>query len=411
MAMHESLTSDSLLVPQDPYVTWGLLVSRDRYERSPILPSIRNKQHRCFLARNAIFHSLQFLKIGAGARVLVPAFICKTVIEPIVAAGAKVDFYEVDRSCHADFADLETKIERDTAAVLAVHYYGFPQKIEQFRDVCDRHRLYLIEDCAHVLRGYIGDRLMGTFGDVSIFSWRKFLPVYDGGVLMLNDTGCNAQISWANESALFTLKVLINLVERALKQSRMNLVKRTYRVLQTAKQQLRHRLIGESIDRAQNLSIDSNNPMFDPSVADVPMSRLSQWVMSHSNVDAIIARRRQNYLYLEEKLTSIPGVTLFANGLPAGVCPWMLPCFLDDMPNAHVPLRQRGVPASSWSGVVPPDLSRDKFPGAKFLYEHLVCLPIHQNLQEKDLDAMVEMVRLVRDSHVGFAPDGERAVA
>jgi len=115
--------------------------------------------------------------------VLVPAYICASAVEPIEAFGAKVVFYEVGRDCLPDVSDLEAKIDDRTRAVLAVHYFGFPCGIRQIRKICDRHGLSLIEDCAHVLRGEDGGQPLGTFGEASVFSWRKFLPLYDGGEL------------------------------------------------------------------------------------------------------------------------------------------------------------------------------------------------------------------------------------
>ena len=139
-----------------------------------------------FWARNAIYHCLNLLNIKPGSRVLLPAYICRAAVDPFLAYGLHVDFYSVKSDCAADIGDIQARITADTKAVLAAHYFGFPQEIQQIRDLCDRYQIALIEDCAHVLTGEIGGRPMGTFGDAAIFSWRKFLPVYDGGELVMN---------------------------------------------------------------------------------------------------------------------------------------------------------------------------------------------------------------------------------
>jgi hypothetical protein len=48
-------------------------------------------------------------------------------------------------------------------------------------------------------------------------------------------------------------------------------------------------------------------------------------------------------------------------------------------------LRSQGIPATTWGGVIHPSLPLGQFPSARFLYDNLVFLPVHQSLKEKDL--------------------------
>ena len=66
-----------------------------------------------------------------------------------------------------------------------VHYFGFPQDMAAIAELCREQRLYLIEDCAHVFGAQPALEL-GKHGDVSVFSWRKFLPLFDGCDLLIN---------------------------------------------------------------------------------------------------------------------------------------------------------------------------------------------------------------------------------
>ena len=104
-----------------------------------------------FLARNAIYHSLRLLDIPRGANVLAPAYVCRAAIDPLLAYGLNVSFYAVKQDCRPDFDDIEQKITEKTKAVLVAHYFGFPAPVRRLRDLCDKHGLSLIEDCAHVL--------------------------------------------------------------------------------------------------------------------------------------------------------------------------------------------------------------------------------------------------------------------
>jgi perosamine synthetase len=126
-----------------------------------LLPSFRqnksfyslsgNAVQHLFWARNAIYHGLSALGLNPGDNVLVPAFHCTSVVEPILQYGAEVKFYDINLDVSPDLEDLRSKIDRKTRAILAIHYFGFPQPIQKFRELCRAHKLYLIEDCAHVL--------------------------------------------------------------------------------------------------------------------------------------------------------------------------------------------------------------------------------------------------------------------
>ena len=84
-----------------------------------------------------------------------------------------------------------------------------------------------------------------------------------------------------------------------------------------------------------------------------------------------------------------------------------MPLFFEGMPSAHLPLRDLGIPAVTWGGVRYPAISKQDFPDADFLYDNLVFLPIHQCLEEKDLDLIIEAAGSVRQKSLSFAHAGQ----
>ena len=389
-----STDSNRFLIPKDPLLSWKFLAHRSRCVRLPGLAKTA-RRYLFFWGRNAIYYSLKALDILPGDRVLVPAYICAAAVEPILGYGAEAVFYEIRSDCLPDLADLEAKIDARTRAVLTVHYFGFPLGIQQFRALCDRHRLFLIEDCAHVLQGEVDGRPLGTFGEASVFSWRKFLPLNDGGELILNRWRREPDVEWRKESALFTLKVVKNLVDQLVGPTSHPAVRIPHRCLQSSKNTFLH-LLGGSGQKGQALSVDSNSARFDPEMVDLPITRLSRLILDRSAIGAIAAKRRENYLQLQAEISLIGGIKLLFPDLPAGVCPWVLPLFFEGIPNAHKPLREMGIPAVTWGGVRHPAISRSEFPSSDFLYENLVFLPVHQDLQRKDLEQIVDAIKAVR---------------
>jgi dTDP-4-amino-4,6-dideoxygalactose transaminase len=71
----------------------------------------------------------------------------------------------------------------------------------------------------------------------------------------------------------------------------------------------------------------------------------------------------------------------------------------DGVANAHVILRQHGIPAGNWDGVRPPEATQGASPVADRLYEDLIFLPVHQCLEEDDLWTMVKIIKRVVGEH------------
>lgn len=385
------------LLPQEPSPGWEFFAFLPKLE---LKGSSGPGACRFFWARNAIYHALGALKISRNAHVLLPAYICKTAVEPFVAYGTEVEFYGIDRNCQPDLAEIESKIGPRTEAVLAVHYFGFPQEIRAFREICDRHNLALIEDCAHVLRRKTPEIALGAYGDASVFSWRKFVPVYDGGDLSLGKSHSFPQINWQKESQAFTLKVTNSLANRMIDHSPHPLARTAAITIESAKRIWKCLQVTGPKDALAFL--DSNSPSFDHELVNRPMSRMSRWLFRHSDMDGIVSRRKENYLYLENLLRPMKGIRLLHENLPPDVCPLILPLFFDDLPNAHFHLRSLGIPATAWDFVKPQELDLRRFPNAAFLYDNLTFLPIHQSLTRESLNligAAVQEVRRLGNMH------------
>ncbi len=372
--------------PKDPVPSWRFF----KFRRTQLSP-VRGGENRLefFWARNGLFHALSLHDISAGRRVLVPSYICSSAVEPILACGADVDFYRIDRSCGADFLDIERQIRPATVALVAVHYFGAPQPIEKFAEICERYGLLLVEDCAHVLVGEYEGKPLGSFGDVSFFSWRKFLPIYDGATLFLMARAVRQVAGKVRrERALLTLRVFVNLLERWANR-RGGWFRRTVAGLLNAIQRSRNSI--RASDRSEQMPrrIDSNDDQFDLESADLPMTRLSRSLIRHADVPAIVAARRANYEYLQRALASIDGVSPLWKDLPLGIAPWVFPVLIERGREVLASMRAAQIPVVSWSGVCHASLPRDLYADADFLYDNLLFLPLHQDLSSCELEEIV----------------------
>jgi hypothetical protein len=130
-------------------------------------------------------------------------------------------------------------------------------------------------------------------------------------------------------------------------------------------------------------------------MADFPMSRLSKHLLAHFPILNIASKRRANYCHLLERISPLKGVQPLFERLAPGIVPWVLPLTIGKRPDAHTALRALGIPAVTWGGVRDQRISAREFPEADFLYEHLVFLPIHQDLNAAHLELIADAVARV----------------
>jgi dTDP-4-amino-4,6-dideoxygalactose transaminase len=376
------------IIPRDPRLSAGMLLSSRSHGQDPSLFETRTTYY-VFWARSAIYHGLGLLGLAPGDGVLVPSYHCSAAVEPILRYGAEVRFFRIRRDCTPDFDDIVARLDGKTRAIMAIHYFGFPQPIQLFRKLCDERGLYLIEDCAHVLVGVANGARLGTLGDISIFSWRKLLPLYDGGQLVVNNGSLRGRPSFQRGGILFTLKAGKNVLDALLdgtgwvRQSTSLVLRAPYAVA---------RYLLRRVERpVAVLGVDNRALGLDRASLTLPMSLLSRRLVRTADVSRIVGRRRENYAALVEDLRRLRVEPLLAE-LPNGVCPWVCPVFFPGRRDVHLALREHGLPASTWGGVVHPSLRRADFPDADFLYDNLVFLPIHQSLCQADLQTMLAVV-------------------
>jgi len=382
----------SFIVPKDPRPSWGSLALRQSEPPIAGLPQA-SRRVPLFWARNAIYHALRAFKIGTGDEVLAPAYICSAAIEPILAAGAKVALYDVERDASVDLQALEAAVSSRTRALVLVHYFGFPNDAAGVRALCDRHDLFLIEDCAHVQSGSVAGRALGTWGDASVFSWRKFFPLFDGGELILNRADCELNFQPAHESVLFTLRAAKNVLESSFAKPQIISTPPLGDSVETSNQSASSNG-NAGTRRSGPLGVDNNSPSFQSEMVNFPMSRTSRFLLECADFPAAARARRENYKFLAEAMRDLAGVRPLFAELPESIVPYVFPAVFD-APDSHLPLRRAGIPAVSWEGVRHAMAGKREFPGAGFLYDHAVSLPVHQDLTRADLEAIVRTVRAV----------------
>ena len=136
---------------------------------------------------DALVVALRALDLEPGDEVLVPAFSFFATAEAVIWAGGVPIFADVEAATlNLDLTDAEHRLTPRTVGIIGVHLYGRPFDAEATRALCDRHRLWLLEDAAQAQGAAWRGRKVGTIGDLAAWSFypSKNLGCFgDGGAI------------------------------------------------------------------------------------------------------------------------------------------------------------------------------------------------------------------------------------
>ncbi|MBN2357002.1 DegT/DnrJ/EryC1/StrS family aminotransferase [candidate division KSB1 bacterium] len=139
----------------------------------------------------ALHIAMMALDIKAGDEVIVPVNTFFATPEAVSLSGAKPVFIDCEPEYYnVDINLIEPAITPKTRAIVAVNLYGQPAQLEKIREIAEKHRLLLIEDCAQSHLATLNGRLTGTFGVCGCFSFYpgKNLGAYgEGGAVTMDD--------------------------------------------------------------------------------------------------------------------------------------------------------------------------------------------------------------------------------
>lgn len=141
-------------------------------------------------ATSALHLALEACGVRAGDEVLVPTLTFASTGEVVVHLGAKPVLVDcLPDSFNIDPDKIEAKITSRTKAIMPVHYGGQPCHMDRILEIAKKHGLKVVEDAAHALPAHYGDRVVGTIGDVTCFSFyaNKTITTGEGGMITTND--------------------------------------------------------------------------------------------------------------------------------------------------------------------------------------------------------------------------------
>ena len=128
--------------------------------------------------------------IGAGDEVIVPSFTFAATANSVALTGATPVFADIAADDFTlDPASVEASITEHTKAIMPVHLYGHPAKMDKLRAIADSHGLLLFEDAAQAHGASLNGTPVGAFGEFAMFSLypNKNMTSGEGGMVSCSD--------------------------------------------------------------------------------------------------------------------------------------------------------------------------------------------------------------------------------
>src|SRR3989344_4136048 len=118
--------------------------------------------------RSCLYSLLLSLGLKSEDQVLLQAYTCVAVPDPILWSGAKPVYIDINtETLNMDPKDLKRKITSHSKVLIIQHTFGNPADLEELLKIARQHKLFIIEDCAHALGSEFQGRKIGSFGDAA----------------------------------------------------------------------------------------------------------------------------------------------------------------------------------------------------------------------------------------------------
>ena len=342
-----------------------------------------------YRARNAIYYLFRALKsTNDTLTVLVPDYNSGNEVLALEAAGATVHYYAVGPDGQADPAEVERLCAAHHPDVLyVIHYLGWPQPVQQFAAVCRARGMWMVEDCALALLSDAQTQPLGTFGHWSIFCLYKTLPLPNGACLVQNSERLEPleRLGLRHAGLPSVLGQTAELVVRGIRSRADGL---------GAAMQSMKRAAGRAAGAMDVARTSVGDIGFNLAEVDLAMSELSMRLLKRLDFERIRSQRIANYRQLAAELDG--RVNALHSDLPDGVCPLFFPILVDDKRSTAALLKERGVDALQfWNYGARHAEAREASEGghSSFLRQHVLGLPIHQDLTARHMSHVAEQVR------------------
>lgn len=241
--------------------------------------------------RSAIKYLIDNLLEKKYTKILLPSYLCESIVKSVTLSNINVDFYKVYETLDIDIKDIRSKLD-DNTCLFIINYFGFEHKkdtIEQLKEIKQTNTI--IEDCTHSILSNIT-----SLGHYQIASMRKWIGIPDGALIISKEQDISSNIELVYDKFV---------IHRLLGQ----LFKNEY-------------IEGKNIEKDKFLKlINDAEKYYENEFKISRISDISKMILNNQNYNKIIDIRRKNYIYLLENTFDLNIIKPIYKDISDNICP------------------------------------------------------------------------------------------
>jgi dTDP-4-amino-4,6-dideoxygalactose transaminase len=380
----------AIRIALDPHLPLGkFFSSRTPAAPDALSPGSGGKLWLSYSGTASLYQALRAMHVKTGTRVLLPAYNCGHEVEAARRTGAQLDYYRIGRDLRPDLGHIAELLAKPCAVLVITHFFGIPPAVRDIAELCRRHGVKLVEDCAHCLLEPGNPGGIGLHADAAVFSLRKTLPLATGGALWLK-AGITFDWQATAPPKLSAMRRELYLLGKALRASPGRWRKSPAFWAARGAYQVNNGLcfLAQCLGRAQHDPEDESLE-FPEETLGWDMDSWSRGLLSRFNYPDIATRRRKNFNLLHEGFRERWPQSLLLPSVRAPICPLGYAFLAKDRTRLLTGLNERGVPALDWWSQFHPAVPWNQFPVETDLKNHVVALPVHQDLDAAAIPTML----------------------
>ena len=308
---------------------------------------------------NAIHIALDAIGIKKGDEVIVPSMTFAGSIQPIVMCGAKPVFCDVEKNTlNTSLELIEKKITRKTKAVIVVHNGGLPCNMDRILGLKKKYKIRVIEDAAHAFGSRYKGRLIGSFGDITCFSFDpiKTITCGEGGAVVLDNK---------------------NIADLIIKKRILGINRDTWR-------RYKHK-------RSWFYSVKTMGFRYHMSNINAAIG-----IEQLKKIESLIKTRQDAALFYEKRLSDLKDVTLVKRDYNK-IVPFNFTILAEKRDRLMSYLKGSGI--TTGINYIPNHIQpyfksgKTSLPNTEYLYEKIISLPIYSGIKKKEITFVVNRIK------------------
>jgi len=366
--------------------------------RSTAYPLQLNEQHRRFTfnGSSAIYQATVDMQLQSGDAVLLPAYCCGAELSPFEQLGCKMLFYDVNSDLSVNCQQIQDHLiqRSDIKLLLITHYLGLAQPdMVELSQACRERDVLLLEDCAHAFYCQLDGVPLGSFGDYSIFSPRKSVPITEGGIIVaakgFND---DQYIQFTEPPRVARLERLFYSILQGLRSQPATGITLLFNKLAIALAVFP----SLAVKLVKTIGLTPSDAWLTPDVEGREarpvywhtMSRRAQRTLYSTDADWVVASRRKNHAHWVHCLRGSSHARILHPVLPDGCCPLYFVIEISDPAHCVAALQDSDIESFNWWQHMPDIIDWQACPQARRLKQSLLALPVHQRLTLVQIETM-----------------------